>query len=132
KLAELAASIDQNGLIQPIVVRALDGGFALVAGGRRLQALEYVWNFGGTVRCGTQDFAEGHAPCLFMGEIDALLAFEIELEENIRREDLSWPDRCRATSQRMELRKLQAEKTGRASPTVSDLAAELTPDGGSV
>src|SRR5208282_121997 len=57
---------------------------------------------------------------------------EIELEENIRREDLSWPDRCRATSQLMELRKLQAEKTGRASPTVSDLAAEVVPEGGSI
>src|SRR2546425_13039836 len=38
-IGELAASLQQHGLLQPIVVRKLrSGAFALVAGGRRLEA----------------------------------------------------------------------------------------------
>src|SRR5205823_2741060 len=37
-LAELAASLKSNGLIQPIVVRRTDAGYELVAGERRLRA----------------------------------------------------------------------------------------------
>lgn len=128
KLAELAASIDSSGLIHPIVVRKENGQTLLVAGERRLRSLEYVWNFGGTLRCGTQEFPEGQAPCLYLGEIDPLDAFEIELEENIRREDISWQDRSRATSELMELRRLQAEKLGTPAPTTATIAAELQSD----
>ncbi len=42
ELAELAASIDQNGLLQPLLVRpapGLDGRYQLVAGERRLRAV---------------------------------------------------------------------------------------------
>jgi ParB family transcriptional regulator, chromosome partitioning protein len=38
ELAELAASIREVGLLQPIVVRAVDGRFELVAGERRVRA----------------------------------------------------------------------------------------------
>lgn len=38
ELAELAASIKQEGIIQPIVVRKADAGYELVAGERRLRA----------------------------------------------------------------------------------------------
>lgn len=132
KLAELAASIDANGLIQPIVVRKDDGEIRLVAGGRRLQALDYVWNLGGRVRCGTQEFAEGHAPCLYLGDIDPLEAFEIELDENIKREDLSWQDRSRAVSQLAELRRLQAQKAGQPPPSLNEIAVEAYPNTPSV
>ena len=132
KLAELAASIDQNGLIHPIIVRKCEGITYLVAGERRLRSLDYVWNLGGTVRCGAQQFPEGHAPCLDFGEMDPLDAFEVELEENVRREDLSWQDRSRATSQLLELRRLQAEKADKPAPTIHSIAVELTPEGGSV
>lgn len=37
-LAELAASMDENGLLQPIVVRAVDDGYELVTGERRWRA----------------------------------------------------------------------------------------------
>jgi ParB family transcriptional regulator, chromosome partitioning protein len=37
-LEELAASIRQNGVLQPILVRKISGGFELVAGERRLRA----------------------------------------------------------------------------------------------
>src|SRR5437867_3160755 len=37
-LGELAASLKTNGLIQPIIVRSMEGGYQLVAGERRLRA----------------------------------------------------------------------------------------------
>jgi ParB family chromosome partitioning protein len=40
ELAELAASIEASGLLQPIVVREADGGYDLIAGERRLRAVQ--------------------------------------------------------------------------------------------
>ena len=37
-LKELANSIDENGLLQPIVVRKMDDGYELIAGERRYRA----------------------------------------------------------------------------------------------
>ena len=41
-IAELAASIKELGLIQPIIVRSVDGYFELVAGERRLRAVKLL------------------------------------------------------------------------------------------
>ena len=41
-LNELAASIRENGLIQPISVRRIKGGFELIAGERRLKACKLI------------------------------------------------------------------------------------------
>lgn len=74
-LSELAASIRENGLIQPIIVRKNeDGGYVIIAGERRYRAVELLgWN-----------------------EIDAIVKDIQELEaaklaiiENIQREDLN-------------------------------------------
>ena len=40
KIEELARSIRSNGIIQPIVVRAVDGGYEIVAGERRWRAAQ--------------------------------------------------------------------------------------------
>ena len=89
-VAGLAASIKQFGLIQPIVLqKAADGGnsIILVAGGRRLAALrlnryttlnhgkEYIW------RDENLSTSEGR-----------LRLQAVELEENLRRQDLTWPE----------------------------------------
>lgn len=124
-LIKLADSISQNGLIHPLVVRQDGPRLVLVAGERRLKAIVYVWNFGNPIRCGQETFPEGKVPCLFQGEMEPLAAFEMELEENIRRMDLSWQDRTTATSQLYELRRLQAEKAGDPIPTTQDIADEL-------
>src|SRR5208282_2703064 len=109
-IAELAGSISQNGLISPVVVRRRsDGVFQLVAGERRLRALTYLWNFGESLRCGTQQFGENHVPAIDIGDLDDVDAFEVELEENIRRADLTWPERVQAVAQLATLRRMQAE-----------------------
>ena len=40
KLAELSESIKEHGVVQPVLVRRVEGGYELVAGERRLRAAE--------------------------------------------------------------------------------------------
>jgi site-specific DNA-methyltransferase (adenine-specific) len=133
-IQELAASIADNGLIQPIVVRSEEGSneLSLVSGERRLKALDIVWGFGQEVRCGTKVIPERCVPCLFLGDIDPIDAFEIELEENIRRTDLDWKERAQAVNQLFELRNQQAKRDGKPPVNVAALAEELSggPSGG--
>lgn len=126
-IQELAGSIAQNGLIHPVVIRKEEesGELFLVAGERRLKALEYVWEYGQEVHCGDYVFPERLVPCIYLGELDPIDAFEIELEENIQRADLSWSERATARSQLFELRRLQAERDGTPEPTIASIAAEV-------
>jgi site-specific DNA-methyltransferase (adenine-specific) len=121
-LVELASSITHNGLIHPVVVRKQGNETILVAGERRIRAMEYIWNFGETVRCGDHTFPERLVPCLYLGEIDPIDAFEIELEENIRRMDLTWQERATATKRLFDLRNQRAERNGTPAPTIQEFA----------
>lgn len=126
-IQELAASIADCGLIHPINIRRADDGLLdLVAGECRIKALEICWNFGQEVRCGNRTIPEGKIPCLYLGEIDPVLAFEIELEENIRRRDITWQEKATSTSRLYELRRVQAERKGTPTPTVATIAQEVT------
>lgn len=71
----LEASIVRNGLIQPVVVTR---DLQLKAGERRLTA------------CRNLGFEE--IPVVFLEDLDPIEARIIELEENIKREDLQWRD----------------------------------------
>jgi len=131
EIIKLANSISQNGLIQPVVIRKDDHGrICLVAGERRIKAMMYVWNFGQKVRCGEHEFEEGFIPCIYQGEMDPIDAFEMELEENVRRLDLTWQEKAQATNQLFELRKMQAERDGKVPPTMGDIAREIRSDSG--
>ena len=125
-IQELAASIADNGIIQPVVVKMTDNGVELVAGERRMRALDICWGFGQEVTCGTRVIPEGCVPCLYLGEIDPIAAFEVELEENIRRTDLDWRERAQATNRLLELRGEQAAVNGNSTPTVADIALEVS------
>src|SRR5262245_15694129 len=71
----LADSINRLGLIHPIVVTR-DG--TLVAGERRLAACKQLgW---------------GNISCQYVDELDELHLRAIELEENIKRTDLTWQE----------------------------------------
>lgn len=125
-LVDLANSIERLGLIHPVTLRHNKlNQLILVAGECRIRALEYVWNMGGKVKCADEVFEDGFIPCVLLEELDSIDAMEIELEENIRRKDITWQEKAKATSQLFELRTLQAEKAGQAPPTVSDLTKEL-------
>lgn len=128
-LIKLASSISQNGLISPIVIRRNeDGDLVLVAGERRVKALVYAWNFGEKIRCGENTFEEGEIPCIYQGEMNPIDAFEMELEENIRRTDLTWQEKAHATAQLMDHRQKQAMQQGVSAPAVVDIAKEIRGD----
>ncbi len=128
KILELAGSIADSGLLHPIVVRKADGEYTLVAGERRLKALEHLWFLGSEVHCGKSIIPEGSVPAVFLGEISDLEAEEAELEENIKREDLSWQERADATARLDSLRARQAELEGKEAPSITDITRELNPD----
>jgi ParB-like chromosome segregation protein Spo0J len=90
--AELERSIKQIGLIQPIVI---SDELKLIVGERRLTAFKNL-------------AAEGMAefeliPAIMWGELSVLEQAIIELEENIKRKDLSWPDLVSAVATIHEL-----------------------------
>lgn len=125
-IIELGDSIDCYSLLHPLVIRKDDQERnTLVAGWRRLNAIRYLWETGREVRCGLEKFPEGQLPCNYLGEIDPVDAFAIELEENIKREDLSWQDRAVAMKRLQEVRSAQAARRGEPPPTVKQLAEEV-------
>lgn len=80
-LAELAASVKTNGVLQPILVRPFQGGYQLIAGERRFRAAQ---------KAGLQS-----VPALVRQVTDEQL-FEWSLVENIHRRDLNAIERAKA------------------------------------
>jgi ParB family chromosome partitioning protein len=73
-LQELADSISKRGVIQPIIVRPLGGGYQIVAGERRWRAAQK---------------AQLHRIPAIVREFSEAETLEIALVENIQREDLN-------------------------------------------
>jgi site-specific DNA-methyltransferase (adenine-specific) len=92
-ILELSESIQQHGLIHPIVVTPEDGTdkLILVAGERRFRAF-----------CLTD---ETHIPITFRDELTEVQQKEIELEENIRRKDLDFTEEIENLRQIDELKR---------------------------
>ena len=74
ELAGLAASIRENGLLQPIAVRKKEDGYELVAGERRLRAARLA--------------GLSEVPCL-LADVDEESSGMLALVENLQREDLN-------------------------------------------
>jgi ParB family transcriptional regulator, chromosome partitioning protein len=86
-ISELAKSISQHGLIQPILVRPLNDGsdsYEIVAGERRWRAAQK---------------AQLHEVPIIIRELDDTTTLEIALIENLQREDLNALDEARALKQ---------------------------------
>ncbi len=73
-LAELAASVAERGILQPIIVRPHGDGFELVAGERRWRAAQR---------------AQLHRIPALVREMDGGASAEVALIENVQRENLS-------------------------------------------
>lgn len=95
KLTELAESIKQNGLIQPILVRPMGDGYQLIAGERRLRAMQIAGNT--TI------------PSIIRHASEEQM-IEWALIENIHRADLNPIERARAYSHYMTTFKLNQEE----------------------
>ena len=100
---ELADSIRSVGLLHPVVLRVSeDGELVLVAGERRIRALSMIYNEGHKATyCGVE-LSHGEVPYSLFEELSPAQAALVELEENIRRLDLSWQERVSAI-ERMHL-----------------------------
>jgi ParB/RepB/Spo0J family partition protein len=82
KLNELAASIREHGILQPILVTPDGDGYRVIAGNRRLRA---------TVRAGLETI-----PALIKTQVDAHREFFMNLVENVQRVDLTGKERIDA------------------------------------
>lgn len=80
-IEELAASIKEKGLIQPVIVRRADGGYELIAGERRLRAVRLL---------GIEKI-----PAI-VKETESTESFIISLVENLQRQDLNPMEEARA------------------------------------
>ncbi len=96
---ELAASIKEKGLVQPVLVRKIDGGYELIAGERRLRAAKYL------------NIEEIPAIVRESSDLDS---FEISLIENVQREDLNPIEQAKAYKRLIEEFKLSQENVADA------------------
>jgi ParB family chromosome partitioning protein len=105
---QLAQSLKASGLIQPIVVRNVAGGYQLIAGERRLRAARVA---GFTT-----------IPAIIR-DVDQMTQAQMALVENIQREDLNPLDRASAyRSLLAQLGLTQSELAGRLGEDRSTIA----------
>ncbi len=110
-LEELSASIQSQGIIQPIVVRPLEaGGYEIIAGERRWRAAK---------QAGLKQ-----VPCLIKS-VEDRAAIAMALIENIQREDLNAIEEAQALERLQDEFKLThqqvADVIGKSRTTVSNL-----------
>lgn len=122
-IAELAKSIAEHGLLQPILVRPKPDApdqYEIVAGERRWRAAQK---------------AQLHEVPIIIRELDDTTTLEIALIENLQREDLNAVDEARALKQLAEefgyTQEQVAEKIGKSRPYVANML-RLTELGNSV
>ncbi|MCU0226651.1 MAG: ParB/RepB/Spo0J family partition protein [Bryobacterales bacterium] len=108
-LDELAQSIRANGIIQPLIVRSVNGSTQLVAGERRLRAAGLA--------------GLTHVPVVF-SDIDDARLLEVTLIENIQREDLNPLEVAEAYQRLIDELGLTheqiAERTGKDRSTITN------------
>jgi ParB family transcriptional regulator, chromosome partitioning protein len=95
-LKELAESIKQKGIIQPIIVREKEGYYEIIAGERRWRAAQIA---------GLQEI-----PIVIRNDISELESLELALIENIQREDLNPIDLALAYNELIEKYNLTQEE----------------------
>ncbi len=114
-ISQLRASIKQNGLIQPLVVRRTPGGFELVAGERRLRAV--------------RDLGWERVPAVIR-ELSDEAMLVLALVENLQRENLNPVEEAAAFQQLIDgfgfTQREVAKRVGRDRSTVSNTLRLLT------
>lgn len=108
-LEELTQSVRERGILQPLLVRAMDDGYQLIAGERRLRA--------------AVDAGLDSVPAIVMDVQDSE-ALQLALVENLQREDLNVLEEAagyQALADRFGLTQEQiAERVGKARASVTN------------
>ena len=111
-IAELAQSIQQVGLLQPLLVRKVDDGYELVAGERRLRAVTSL---------GMEKVA-----CIVQQDIEDESSAVMALIENLQREDLHYLEEAQCYQKLLETYGLtQEELANRLGKSQSSIANKL-------
>ena len=97
-LEELASSIRQHGILQPLSVRKVESGYELIAGERRLRAAQMA---------GLTDI-----PCIIM-TMDDKESGMAALVENLQRQDLDFIEEARGISYLMDQWNMSQEQVAR-------------------
>ena len=115
KIDELASSIRNQGIIQPLIVRPKNDGFELIAGERRWRA---------AMRAGLS-----HVPVVVRDASDHE-AMQIALVENLQREDLNSIEEANGYRRLQEefhwSQEEMAEKVGKSRPAIANSMRLLT------
>lgn len=116
RLKELAESIRENGVFQPIVVRkSAVKGYELIAGERRLRASKLA--------------SKETIPCIVRDYSDEVM-IQIAVLENLQREDLDPIDEANAYQMMMDELKLSqeevAKRLGKSRPYIANYVRLLT------
>lgn len=107
-IAELAASVGDKGILQPLVVRPAEGGYEIVAGERRYRAAQ---------RCGLATVP------VIVRELSDQETLEIAIVENLQREDLNPVEEARAFKRLLDFGLTQegvAKAVGRSRSAVAN------------
>jgi ParB-like chromosome segregation protein Spo0J len=119
-LLELASSISLYGLFHAIQVR-LDG-HTLVTGERRVRAIqEHLLPLGKVYTYDGQPVPAGCIPVIAVSSDDPIVLEEIELDENLKRKDLTWKELATTTARLDALRQQQALRKAVAEGSVPDI-----------
>lgn len=133
-MEDLRQSIEDRGLMHAPVMREVCGEFVLVAGERRLKAIQDLWALGGKLVYNNEVIPEGRVPFVTLGELSTLEAEEAELDENLKRKDLTWQEHAAAVQKLHSLRVRQRDavaithqnpETRPAPHTIADTAKEV-------
>lgn len=108
-LEELALSIKEHGIIQPLIVKKDGGNYLIIAGERRYRAAEKI---------GLKELP------VIVRDFNEQKAREISLIENLQREDLNAIEEAQAIKELMEAYDLTqeeiAKKLGKARPSIAN------------
>lgn len=115
KLAELAESIKENGVLQPIIVRRSVGGYEIIAGERRCRASQLA--------------GQATIPAIIR-QFDESQMMEVAILENLQREDLTPLEEAQAYEMLQKNLGLTQEevskKMGKSRPYITNYLRLLT------
>ena len=130
-LQELAGSILQHGILQPIVVSALGGGkYRIVSGERRWRAATIAAASG--QKCARKGYDLNRIPVVIQNPENESDRLEMQMVENLAREDMSDLDTGRALNKLLTTLKVSkaelARRIGRSETWVKTLLAKASDD----
>ena len=129
-LEELKESILTNSLLHAPVAQKTAAGYILVAGERRLRAIDLIASSGRMFIYNKMQFPPGTLPVVLLDEaLNDIQRQEAELAENVDRLELPWQDRVAALAYIHNMRKVDNPNqtiADTARAIISERVAELT------